>query len=67
MNEKIKFPKDFCPFDPKKETMDEYEMRANFPIIIIGDGKINKAKMKNTKNAHPKDRGDSCLVGYLGD
>ncbi len=49
------------PFDPEKETKDEYEMSASFPILVVGSEENNDERRKQ------KDRGDSAIVGNLGD
>ena len=53
----------FTPVDLRgHKTQDDFEMNENFGIIILGDDK------KKTEDRKPlKDRGDSFLVGELGD
>lgn len=36
------------PFDPKKETKEEYEIKAIFPILVLGNGKEKGFQKKKT-------------------
>jgi len=64
--EKLIFSPDFRPFNPEIETKCEYEMNAVFPIFVI-DSDIKEIAADKNKEQISKDKGDSAIVGDIGD
>jgi len=60
MSEKIIGPN--RQFDPEKETKDEYEMGATFPVLVFKTPN-NRKNQKSFQKKLLKDEGDSALVG----
>lgn len=55
------------PFDPTKETREEYELNAVFPIGIFSE-KNGLVLLKNEEEPlqpYPGDRGDEAISGHL--
>ncbi|MEW6617086.1 MAG: hypothetical protein AB1333_01555 [Patescibacteria group bacterium] len=55
------------PFDPKKETQEEYELSAIFPIGILSskNGLVLLEEEKQPLRSYPGDRGDEAISGPL--
>jgi len=53
----------FTPIPKGYQSLDDFEMNATFPIIVFYS---SKEKTEVDKKRLP-DKGDSCIVGDLGD
>ena len=55
------------PFDPTKETREEYELNAVFSIGIFSEknGVVLLQEEKQSLRSYPGDRGDEAISGCL--
>ncbi len=57
------------PFNQTNETKEEYELNAVFPIGIFSEknGFVLLEEEKQPLRSYPGDKGDSAVVGEIGD
>jgi len=49
------------------ESQDDYEVKATYPILIFSSSNMEGISKNTGRKEKPRDKGDSFLVGSLGD
>lgn len=54
------------PIPPGFESLDDFEMNAKFPIVVFSS-RNNSGDVEISVPQKLRDKGDSCIVGTIGD